>query len=99
MLPAWRGERVDDRPMFWEHEGNSAVRLGRWKLVRRYGRPWELYDLVADRTELTDLAGSHPGRVASMAEEYEVWAERCGVIPRERILDLYQQRGRGLPPE
>jgi arylsulfatase A-like enzyme len=99
MLPALRGQRVDDRPMFWEHEGNSAVRLGRWKLVRKHGLPWELYDVVADRTELDDVAALHPDRVASMVGEYEAWAERCGVIPRERVLDLYRRRGRGLPPE
>ena len=99
MLPALRGERVDDRPMFWEHEGNSAVRLGRWKLVRKHAGPWELYDLVADRTELTDVAADHPARVASMAATYDDWADRCGVIPRERVLDLYRRRGRGLPPE
>ena len=49
--------------MFWEHEGNAAVRIGRWKLVRDYPRPWELYDMEADRTELHDLAAQHPERV------------------------------------
>ena len=27
---------VERPPMFWEHEGNAAVRIGKWKLVRNY---------------------------------------------------------------
>ena len=36
---------VERPPMFWEHEGNAAVRIGQWKLVRNYPGPWELYDM------------------------------------------------------
>ncbi|BCJ34777.1 hypothetical protein Athai_22800 [Actinocatenispora thailandica] len=36
MLPTWRGEQPPDRTLYWEHEGNAAVRRGRWKLVRKY---------------------------------------------------------------
>ena len=52
--------------MFWEHEGNAAVRIGQWKLVRKYPEPWELYDMEADRTETVDLAAQQPERVADM---------------------------------
>ncbi|RYF74816.1 MAG: arylsulfatase [Comamonadaceae bacterium] len=82
----------DRPPMFWEHEGNAAVRLGRWKLVRNYPLEWELYDMEADRTELTDLAAQHPERVADMKARYEQWAQRCGVIPREKILQLMKDQ-------
>ncbi|MBU1360439.1 MAG: arylsulfatase [Gammaproteobacteria bacterium] len=79
-------------PMFWEHEGNAAVRMGRWKLVKRYPRPWELYDMEADRTELHDLAAQQPERVQDMAARYDEWAARCGVIPREKILQLMREQ-------
>jgi arylsulfatase len=85
------GERP---PMFWEHEGNAAVRIGPWKLVRKYPGPWELYDMERDRTETNDLAAQHPERVQEMARQYEGWAERCGVIPREKIVAL--MRGQGV---
>ncbi|WP_299441935.1 arylsulfatase [uncultured Phycicoccus sp.] len=99
-LPTVRsGEPVPERPLFWEHEGNAGVRQGRWKLVRKWGGPWELYDMAVDRTELDDRAGGDPERVAAMAAEYESWAARCGVIPRQVVLDLYARRGAGLPPE
>ncbi len=60
LLPVFgRDTTGDDRkPMFWEHEGNAAVRVGKWKLVKRYPRAWELYDMDADRTELHDLASA-----------------------------------------
>ena len=80
-------------PMFWEHEGNAAVRIGQWKLVKRYPLDWELYDLDADRTELIDLAAQHPARVAEMAVQYDAWAARCGVIAREKIVALMSSQG------
>lgn len=69
------------RPLFWEHEGHQAMRLGRWKLVRKYKRDWELYDLETDRTELRDLAGREPARVRAMAVAWQAWADRVGVVP------------------
>ena len=30
--------RWTGRPMFWEHEGNAAVRIGNWKLVQQLSR-------------------------------------------------------------
>ncbi len=55
---AFEQDLAERPPMFWEHEGNAAVRIGRWKLVRKYPGPWELYDMEADRTELHDLAAA-----------------------------------------
>jgi arylsulfatase len=88
-------ERDDSErpPMFWEHEGNAAVRIGKWKLVRNYPAAWELYDMQVDRTELHDLAALQPARVADMARQYDAWAARCAVIPRERILALMKRQG------
>ena len=96
LAPVFEREQAARPPMFWEHEGNAAVRIGRWKLVRKYPGPWELYDLQSDRTELVDLAGQHPDRVAQMAAQYDAWAARCGVIPREKILALMRQQN--APP-
>ncbi|TQM09208.1 arylsulfatase [Pseudonocardia kunmingensis] len=99
LLPALRGEADADRDLFWEHEGNCAVRRGRWKLVRKYRHPWELYDIDADRTELHDRASEHPDLVAELESAYAEWAQRCGVIPREKVLQIYAERGHGLPEE
>ncbi len=81
LLPALRGAPPEPRTLFWEHEGNRAVREGRWKLVGLHGRPWELYDMDADRSELTDLAARQPERVRELAAKYDAWAKRCNVLP------------------
>ena len=69
-------------PIFWEHEGNRAVRDGKWKLVAKGVKgQWELYNMEQDRTESNDLAAQHPDRLARMTSEYDAWAERAGVVP------------------
>jgi arylsulfatase len=81
LLPIFLGqERVGHDAIFWEHEGNRAIRQGKWKLVAEHGRPWELYDLDFDRTELNDLAARQPEQVKELARRYEQWANRVGVV-------------------
>ena len=79
---ALQGRDVPRRtPIFWEHEGNRAVRDGDWKLVSANGGPWELYNMAEDRTELHDLAAVEPDRVASLAARYDAWAAATGILP------------------
>jgi arylsulfatase len=87
------GDVANRKPMFWEHEGNAAVRIGKWKLVKRYPRDWELYDMDADRTELHDLASREPERAKEMAAQYAAWAKRCGVLDRDKIVNLMKSQG------
>ena len=81
LLPALlRGEPlVRPQPIFWEHEGNRAVRDGKWKLVAQFGKPWELYDLASDRTEAHNVAAEQPETVRDLSAKYDAWAERCNV--------------------
>lgn len=82
LIPAFAGQPIAREALFWEHEGNAAVRVGDWKLVRK-GRQgaWELYDLKADRTELHDLAAAQPERTEKLAAKWEAWAKRAQVKP------------------
>ena len=73
------GTREGHETLCWEHEGNRAVRRGKWKLVSRFPLPWELFDMEADRTELNDLAEAERAIVADLSARYEAWAKRCGV--------------------
>jgi len=81
LLPALKGRLLPPRMLLWEHEGNRAVRDGKWKLVSRHPGPWELYDIEADRTELTDLAEKYPVIVEDLAESYHKWAKASNVLP------------------
>jgi arylsulfatase A-like enzyme len=81
LVPVFTGKGRNRSPVYWEHEGNKAVRNGKWKLVSRFPDSWELYDMEADRTELRDLAASQPGRLQAMAAMWDEWAKRCGVQP------------------
>jgi arylsulfatase len=71
-----------DAPLFFEHENCAAIREGQWKLVRLRNKPWELYDLQADRTETNDLAKQHPQRVKDLADKWQAWAKRAKVFPK-----------------
>jgi arylsulfatase len=80
-VPALNGKPAPRGPLFWEHEGNRAVRDGDWKLVAGHGEKWQLYNLADDRAELNDLAAADPARVGELKALYEKWAARCGVEP------------------
>jgi arylsulfatase len=81
LLPAMESHRwTRSTPLFWEHEGNAAVRDGNLKLVRRFNRPWELYDMDVDRTELHDLSHGNRRLLDRMMANYEQWAGSVGVI-------------------
>ncbi|HVJ87355.1 MAG TPA: arylsulfatase [Caulifigura sp.] len=70
------------QPIFWEHEGNRAIRIGQWKLVSKgKGGAWELYDIESDRIEAKNLASAQPDRVKSMSAQWDAWAERALVKP------------------
>lgn len=93
MLPALRGEELAVVPLYWEHTGNAAIRVGNWKLVREFPGGWELYDMVTDRAEMHDLAKQRPDIVAELSPLWEKWATRVGVIPFEVTLQIYRERG------
>jgi len=75
------------RPLFWEHEANRAVRFGNWKLVSKgtnikpYTGPWELYDISMDRSETKDLAKTYPDKVKELDIMWNEWAAKNQVLP------------------
>lgn len=96
LVSAFNNEKLDREALYWEHEGNRAIRIGKWKLVSKPDRRprtfdlveelpldnWELYDLEADRSETNNLATKYPERVNDMAAKWMSWARRVAVIPK-----------------
>ncbi|MFP4292205.1 MAG: arylsulfatase [Cyclobacteriaceae bacterium] len=82
LLPVFEGEALEREAIYFEHEGNRAIRKGKWKLVSlgRQGA-WELYDMESDRTETINLANEHPELVKELSAMWEDWAQRARVIP------------------
>ena len=48
--------------------------------------------MLADRTETNNIATEHPDVVEDLGQRYEEWAERCQVIPRDKILERMRNR-------
>jgi arylsulfatase A-like enzyme len=66
--------------MFFEHNGNRAVRVGNLKAVQLHKKSWELYDLSSDPTELVNLAVSQPDNLRRLQTSYWLWARENGVL-------------------
>jgi len=84
LQPAFLGQPLQRaKPIFWEHEGNRAVRQGPWKAVLKFKGQWELYNVEEDRTEQRDLATSYPDKLRLLADTWETWAAASFVDPWE----------------
>lgn len=94
LVPTFENRLYDRDALYWEHEGNKAIRRGKWKLVCKYPGNWELYDMETDRTETEDLAARNPDIVTELSELWNHWAARCSVMPWENLLQLRKERKR-----
>ena len=45
LVRCFDSDDVQPRTLYWEHEGNRAIREGDWKLVGLRNQKWELYDM------------------------------------------------------
>ncbi len=73
MLPALEGQSIQrDQPLYWRNHlspktHNVAVRIGPWKVIGNDDlSKFELYNLVDDPQEKTELSAKHPNKFAEM---------------------------------
>jgi arylsulfatase A len=60
--------------LFFQYRKMSAVRSGRYKILRTApGQPFELYDLASDIGETTDLAAEKPDVAVSLEAQFKRW--------------------------
>ncbi|MEL7121408.1 MAG: arylsulfatase [Bacteroidota bacterium] len=80
-------EQNEERTLFWEHEGDRAIRKGDWKLVSIYPEnQWRLYNLAQDRTELNDQYEQKPELAQELEALYFKWADKTGVVAWEELI-------------
>ena len=89
LVPVFNGKTIDRDALYWKHEKNCAIRVGKWKLVGSgvliNDAPdiskWELYNMDEDRSELNNLAKSNPEMVQKLHDKYMVYCKRADVLP------------------
>ena len=92
LVPVFENKAIEREAIYWEHERNCAIRIGKWKLVGKgvlvpegvNHAKWELYDIENDRSELNNLAKQYPDRVKMMSEKFLVYCKRTNVLPYQK---------------
>lgn len=94
LVPTFTDQALQPRAIYWAHQANRAMRMGKWKIVsgaelhgpysqwKTFTRtPWQLYDMENDRSELKDLSAQYPDVVNKMSAMWEKWAHQTHVYP------------------
>jgi arylsulfatase len=91
LVPTFTNKPMNREFIFWEHEGNRALRIANWKLVSKTQKQrkfipadentWELYDMEEDPSEVNNLALKYPEKVQTMAALWEKEAQRTLAKP------------------
>jgi arylsulfatase len=91
LVPSFTNQPIQREYIFWEHEGNRAIRVGNWKLVSKTTtnkkflpqdeQAWELYNLINDPTETNNLILQFPEKVKELANLWQQAAIRTKALP------------------
>ena len=82
LTPIFAGGVREPHPwMYFQFSNNRALRQGDLKAVSVKGRPWELYDLATDRSELNDLSVSRSSDLEELKSRWHEVAEDTEQTP------------------
>ena len=95
LLPILLGQQREPHEELYFHFGTDrALRQGPWKLVSAKRGQWELYNMDEDRTEVHDLSGQLPQRVASMAARWFDLAKNVDRLKEKSLAPVKQKHTR-----
>ncbi len=81
MINIFKGATSGNDTLYWEHEGNKAIRVDNWKLVYELEQnEWELYDLQTDRSETSNLSNKYSDKVKQLKATHDEWCSKVGVV-------------------
>ena len=73
--------------LYWELRGQQAVRMGKWKALRRKpDMKIELYDLDKDIGESRDVAGEYPDVMAKITEIFKTGRTGSKIFPLSKAV-------------
>jgi len=101
MLPVFQGSEPAHRPaLFFQYVKDRALLMNDgWKIVSFRDQPWELYNLVEDRTELVNLADQQPERLKKMVAEWYRMGEEEVFLGSRWLQPFKESAGEQISPE
>ncbi len=96
-----RDGMVKHDSLWWNHDGNRAIRVGDWKLVADHDKPWELYNMKQDRSETKNLAAAQPERVKDLEKQWNKNADAFHDLALQDppTTSSRKKRGKAVPEE
>jgi arylsulfatase len=108
LRPIFAGEtRAPHDTIYFHLMDHRAIIQGNWKLASDWNRPWELFNLATDRTELYDLSAEETERFNQLAATWTNWwsgknpglFKFAGNEPTYRHLDDHTEGSQGRNDE
>jgi arylsulfatase len=92
-VPILENKTLDQNsPIYWEHEGGRAIRVGDWKLVSLKKASWQLFNMKTDLSETNDVSIEYPDKVRELKTLWNTWALSMGLTvspePEDTPLEL-----------
>ncbi len=85
LRPIFSGEqRAPHEALYFQLFDHRAIIVGDYKLASDWNRPWQLFNLSIDRTELNDLSMTQPKRVLEMETMWKNWSAESGADKKFR---------------
>lgn len=79
-----KDDTVTHETIWWQHEGNRALRAGDYKIVAAgKDAAWELYNVRTDRAETYDLAKTMPEKVAELSAKWSKQLEEYSALAKK----------------